>query len=472
MASNASQTEAEYTCPVCCDIFNDPVLLLCGHSFCKHCLQEWWRQSRLKTCPMCKEIFPMPQPPRNLALRNLSDALRQKRSQAATTGSNDLCLLHGEKHKLFCQDDLLPICVICRDAKAHKKHNCVPIQEAAEDHRATLKIKLVNLKSKLGSFEKEKLNWDKMATHIQFQAQQTEKTIKAEFQKLYQFLRAEEAARIDACRKEATLKSEAMSIRILNFTTEIVSLKEKIKAMEEEMRAEDISFLMNVRTTMERSTCKLPQAATPSGALIDEAKHVGNLRFSVWKKMANIVQYTPVILDPNTGSRELTLLENLTCSTKSEKSQPLPCNPERVGLCGVLGYEGFTSGKHSWDVEVAGYWTVGVAAKTKVLNQSQSVWGIYMCVCTNVLRELTPEDYVKEVTTDLFPQKVRVQLDYDQGILSFFDLGRKRLLRTIKYTFAKTVFPYFCENAKILPAAFSVNTKQPRDTIGQTFKVK
>uniref|UniRef100_A0A3B4W9C4 RING-type domain-containing protein n=1 Tax=Seriola lalandi dorsalis TaxID=1841481 RepID=A0A3B4W9C4_SERLL len=26
---------ADFTCPVCCDIFKDPVVLLCGHSFCK-----------------------------------------------------------------------------------------------------------------------------------------------------------------------------------------------------------------------------------------------------------------------------------------------------------------------------------------------------------------------------------------------------------------------------------------------------
>uniref|UniRef100_A0A3B4UHB5 RING-type domain-containing protein n=1 Tax=Seriola dumerili TaxID=41447 RepID=A0A3B4UHB5_SERDU len=61
MAANISQSEADFTCPVCCDIFKDPVLLLCGHSFCKHCLQEWWRQSRLQACPVCKEIFPMAQ---------------------------------------------------------------------------------------------------------------------------------------------------------------------------------------------------------------------------------------------------------------------------------------------------------------------------------------------------------------------------------------------------------------------------
>ena len=78
----------------------------------------------------------------------------------------------------------------------------------------------------------------------QLQAQRTERTIKEEFQKLYQFLRAEEAARIDAVRKEATLKSEAMNIRIVNLTAEISSLTDKIRTTEKEKRAEDISFML------------------------------------------------------------------------------------------------------------------------------------------------------------------------------------------------------------------------------------
>lgn len=136
MASNVSQSELDCTCPVCCDIFKDPVVLLCGHSFCKYCLEEWWRQSSLQACPVCKEIFPMSRAPRNLALRNLSDNLRRERSQAALA-SKELCSLHDEKLRLFCQNDQQLICVVCRDAKQHKKHNCVPINEAAEEHRVS-----------------------------------------------------------------------------------------------------------------------------------------------------------------------------------------------------------------------------------------------------------------------------------------------------------------------------------------------
>lgn len=167
----------------------------------------------------------------------------------------------------------------------------------------------------------------------------------------------------------------------------------------------------------------------------------------------------PVTLDPNTSDLLLTISEHMTRSTKSDKSQLLPTNVERLRSYDALGSEGFISGKHSWDVEVGGLWAVGVAARTK---DQGKIWSIYMCPCTYVLRELTPEDYMKPILEDLFPQKVRVQLDYDQGILSFFDLDRKTTVHTIKHTFTEMLFPYFCENVKILPAELSVRITKPR----------
>ncbi|XP_077405442.1 E3 ubiquitin-protein ligase TRIM39-like [Vanacampus margaritifer] len=66
-----------------------------------------------------------------------------------------------------------------------------------------------------------------------------------------------------------------------------------------------------------------------SGAPLDEVKHVGNLKFSVWERMKEMVSYSPVILDPNTADPDLSLSEDLT-SVSHQKEHQRPNNPERI----------------------------------------------------------------------------------------------------------------------------------------------
>ncbi|XP_060947136.1 E3 ubiquitin-protein ligase TRIM35-like isoform X2 [Limanda limanda] len=301
MAANVSQSEEACTCPVCGDIFQDPVVLLCGHSFCAPCLQEWWRQSDVRRCPVCMEISTVARPARNFALRDLSDIVRQEASQRETSGAQDRCELHNEKLQLFCRDDQQLICLVCRYAQKHEKHNFAPISEAAAEQRINIRTQLMCLNSKLGSLKAHQLNCNKMASDIKLQAQQTETTIKEEFQKLYEFLRMKEADRIDALRKEAALKSDTLNNRIVTVNEKIALLAERIDIINHELKAEDLAFMLNVKSTLERSQCTVQEPETPPGGLIDEAEHVGNLLFKVWDQMKNIIKYTPVTLDPNTA---------------------------------------------------------------------------------------------------------------------------------------------------------------------------
>ena len=85
-------------------------------------------------------------------------------------------------------------------------------------------------------------------TLFQTQAQHTEKMIKEEFEKLHQFLRDEEAARTVTLREEEEQKGQMMKEKIEKMSREISSLSDTIRAIEEEMGADDITFLQ-VRTT-------------------------------------------------------------------------------------------------------------------------------------------------------------------------------------------------------------------------------
>uniref|UniRef100_A0A8D0DV68 Zinc-binding protein A33-like n=1 Tax=Salvator merianae TaxID=96440 RepID=A0A8D0DV68_SALMN len=57
--SEEQSLREELTCPICFDLFRDPVMLECMHHFCKECIQRCWeRCSEVATCPQCRREFP------------------------------------------------------------------------------------------------------------------------------------------------------------------------------------------------------------------------------------------------------------------------------------------------------------------------------------------------------------------------------------------------------------------------------
>ncbi|XP_076119272.1 zinc-binding protein A33-like [Alosa pseudoharengus] len=469
----ASKHEEDLTCPVCCDIFKDPVILSCAHSVCKACLQQFWESKGSRECPICRRKCSEDLYPPSKALRNLCETFLQERSQRASAGSELLCSLHSEKLKLFCLDDKQPVCLVCRDSKKHTGHKFHPIDEATLDCKEELKIKLQLLQEKLKTLEEAKVTCDKSAKHIETQAHHTEKQIKEEFVKLHQFLRDEEAARIAALREEEEQKSQMMKEKIEKMSREISTLSDTIRTIEEEMGADDITLLQSYKSTVERAQCSLQETERVSGALINVAKHLGNLKFRVWEKMQETVQYTPVTLDPNTAKSNLILSEDLTSVKWGDERQQLPDNPERFDhFASVLGSEGFNSGTHCWDVEVGEntLWHVGVMTESLQRKGDLSSTSGWWCVGCNgaVYGVCTAPQPLTVLTLKKKLQRLRVQLDWDRGELSFSDPDNNTHLHTLTHTFTERVFPYFngCRMSplRMLPVKVSVTVEQPSHT--------
>ncbi|KAL6483730.1 hypothetical protein MHYP_G00086020 [Metynnis hypsauchen] len=352
MAARNPLSEEELSCPVCCDIFRDPVLLSCSHSVCKTCLQKFWGTKGSRECPVCRRRSSRECPPSNLALRNLCESFLESRAQRSSAGSEGLCILHNEKFKLFCLDDQKPVCVVCQTSKKHRNHNCCRIDEALSDFKNKLKSALEPLQNHLKVLEEAKRDYDQTAAHIKTQAQHTERQIKEEFEKLHQFLRDEEAARIVALKEEEQQKSQMMRRKIEEMNGEISALSDTIRNIEKEMEAEDVLFLQNFKSTEKQAQLTPKDPEKTSEALINVVKHLSNLKFRVWENMQEVLQYTPVTLDPNTAHPELHLSDDLTAVGKRNQRSSLPDNPERFDeyTC-VLCSEGFNSGIHCWDVQ-------------------------------------------------------------------------------------------------------------------------
>ncbi|KAJ8366561.1 hypothetical protein AAFF_G00350560, partial [Aldrovandia affinis] len=241
MANKSSFLEEELCCSVCGDIFKEPVLLKCSHSFCKVCLQQCWEEKSSRECPVCRRKASVSDPPANLVLKNIVKSYLKQETESAEK-SEDCCGLHGEKLLLYCEDDQEPLCVVCQTSKKHRNHRLCPVEEAALYLKGELKTVLNPIKEKLERFTKVKQECEKTAEHIRNQAQHTERQVKAEFQKLHQFLNVEEEARLAALREEEEQKSQKMKEKIETITRHISTLSDKITAIEKAMDSGDISL--------------------------------------------------------------------------------------------------------------------------------------------------------------------------------------------------------------------------------------
>ncbi|XP_064189780.1 E3 ubiquitin-protein ligase TRIM35-like isoform X1 [Anguilla rostrata] len=311
-----SPLEEELTCPVCHRIYEDPLLLPCSHTLCRQCLQQCWSR-QIQRCPVCRQQS-SEQPHRNLALRNLCEAFKGGggRSTAPTTAAaaaasapstepgeavrtarrwriparaEELCSLHQERHKLFCLEDQEPICVVCQASVKHQNHTLRPVKEAAQTFRGEIRADLKSLDKNLKVLEKTKQTCERTERNLKSKREFTENQIRAEFDKLFRFLRNEEESRISALRKEVRDKADLAQRMTEDLSDDIESLSDVIKAMEEDLRAKDIVLLKNYKDTKRRAQfiAKNP-GKVPEETNVD--KHVLNLKSKVTDRMTRYFQ--------------------------------------------------------------------------------------------------------------------------------------------------------------------------------------
>ncbi|XP_056587087.1 E3 ubiquitin-protein ligase TRIM39-like [Triplophysa dalaica] len=454
MASK-SFSEEDLSCPVCCEIFKDPVLLSCSHSVCKDCIHRFWRSKGAQECPVCRIRSSKNKPPVNLVLKNLCESFLQERSKR----SSSVCHLHNEKLKLFCLDDQQPVCVVCRDSRTHNNHKFCPVDEAVDEKKENLRSALKPLQEKLRIFEEFKQNWDKTAEHIKIQSRRTETQIHEEFEELHQLLHDEESARIRALREEEEQKSQMMKEKIEKINRDISSLSHTIRGVEEQMTAEDVSFLQNLKSTLERVQCGASDPENISGMMINVAKHLSNLKFTVIHKMKTMFNtVTPVTLDPNTSHCILLVSDDLISVRFSEDAADLiPDNPERfdVSQC-VLGSESFSSGIHCWDVHVGDntHWFLGVmtesAQRKKNVFIRTGVWCVYY-YSGGYGTLITAQKTGLSLSVKEKVERIRVELDCDGGKLSFSDPLTNTHIHTFTHKFTEGLYPLFSVNCNISP---------------------
>ncbi|XP_067834052.1 E3 ubiquitin-protein ligase TRIM39-like, partial [Heptranchias perlo] len=173
--------------------------------------------------------------------------------------------------------------------------------------------------------------------------------------------------------------------------------------------------------------------------------------------LSSLGQRSPMSLDPKTVNWNLVLSDDLRSVTWTERKQPYPPHPERFkDHPQVLCSQSFSSGSHSWDVETYGNrWRIGIVCgsaererRGSFLGNSSKSWCLYFHSGS-----LTAGHNSQFTALPLTPSniRIRVQLDYEAGTLSFHRVtDSQRHLHTFQTTFTEPVFPaFYCRNKSL-----------------------
>ncbi|KAF3704705.1 E3 ubiquitin-protein ligase TRIM39 [Channa argus] len=123
------------------------------------------------------------------------------------------------------------------------------------------------------------------------------------------------------------------------------------------------------------------------------------------------------------------------------------CQQRFDGWWCAAGQQGYTSGRHYWEVEVGERdWRLGVAKASAVrrgfrsLNTDTGYLTLRLERGTDLKAMTVPATLLPQ---SLVPRKVGVYLDYEQGQLSFYDVEKRSHLYTFNQKFNEELYPVF-----------------------------
>ncbi|KAL7880820.1 hypothetical protein SRHO_G00030740 [Serrasalmus rhombeus] len=501
-SSSILLSEDQLQCSICLDVFTDPVTTSCGHNFCRVCLKECWDSSSRCQCPVCMErLHKRPHLRVNTFISGLAAQFKksvqvkssrapEKRTSKRKSVSCDCCsdkklkalkscldcgvsycvthlALHKttpklKKHKLmdpvenledyicqkherplelFCRDDQTSVCQFCTEAD-HKTHNTVPIEEESGERKTQLGKTQAEVQQMIQDRLK-KIEDIKQSVELNKKSTEKEKADSVEvFRALLRCIERSQAELLEVMEeKQKAAERQAVEF-IKELEQEITELKRRDTELEQLSHTEDHLHLLQVYPSL----CSPPPTKNWTEIRINSHLRVEPLRRALTQlqeelskemekidehEMKRIQQYAvDVTLDPDSANPFLILSDDGKQVRLGDKRQKLPDKPERFDYCAcVLGKEGFSSGRFYYEVQA--------------------------------------------------PQKVGVFVDYEEGLVSFYDVeSRSHIYSFTGQSFTEKLYPYFYPglSLKVLQSGNSVklqinSEEAEKQTKGEKVKV-
>ncbi|XP_068107968.1 E3 ubiquitin-protein ligase TRIM11-like [Hyperolius riggenbachi] len=496
MASAILSEELE--CPVCLDIYTDPVMLRCGHNFCRVCIDrvlDSQEGSAGYSCPECRERFrDRPGLQTNIALRNIAGRFRSTQPDHGEVGvhctycvdspvpavmsclhcdtsmcdkhlrfhskapehvlcapttspETRKCSVHKEILKYYCTEDSACVCVSCTLAGEHRGHQVETLQEASEEKKKKLRNDLQTLMAETEEAEKRVQSLEECRRKAQEKAAGEAERVTALFRDLRRRLEELEKRVLSDIMRRVQCYDDI--IRQLEIKKE--ELSRKMRHIEELCHMTDpLTVLQEPHTgdlcdTEDRHDKQLHDGGDLDVAGISHTLHTGlaEIMFGVTGGIS--VQPADILLDVTTASNLVHISDDRKTASWLPAEQNRPETAERFqDWSQVLSSRSFSSGRHYWEVYVGRSvsWRVGMCYPSIARRGGQSGIG-----CNNKSWGLDREgnqysvrhdSEVIELPDGIPSDRVRIYLDYEAGQISFYALCDPiRHLHTFTATFTE-----------------------------------
>ncbi|KAJ4938242.1 hypothetical protein JOQ06_002867 [Pogonophryne albipinna] len=373
-----------------------------------------------------------------------------------------MCVKHDKLLELFCKTDQVCVCMLCT-VSDHKTHDVVPLKEGYEGKKAVLGKTEAEIQQMI---QKRRLKIQEMNGSVELSKEGADREIAdgvQVFTALKESVERSQAELIDTIKEKQRETEEQAEGFIKELEQEVSELKKRSSEVEQLSRSEDQLHLLQSFTSL--------NAAQPTKnwteVRVRPPSYEGTVRRAVTqleetlrKQMKTLlselelkrVQQSEVgvTLDPDTASPDLILSDDGKQVKHGDVMKNLPDNPERFDSCAnVLAKQSFSSGRFYYEVQVKGKteWDLGVAResinrKGKITLSPQK--GYWVIVLRNENEYIAGAGPAVRLSLKSQPEKVGVFVDYEEGLVSFYDVNAAALIHSFTgCCFKEKLYPYF-----------------------------
>ncbi|XP_032364377.1 E3 ubiquitin-protein ligase TRIM39 [Etheostoma spectabile] len=375
-----------------------------------------------------------------------------------------MCTKHDKLLELFCKTDQTCVCMLCSGLD-HKMHNVVPLKEGFKGKKVELWKTGAVIQQMI---QKRRLKIQEIKHSVDLSEEDADREIAEGVQVFTSLMGSVERGLNELINtikeKQKTTEKQAEAF-ITELEQEISELMKRSTEVEQMLCSEDhLHLLQSVQSLNIQQPPPTKDwtevSVRPSSYEGTVVKAVVQLEETLSKEMKKLLeaelkrvqQYAvDVTLDPDTAHPKLILSDDEKQVNHSDVRKNLPDNPERfTKWASVLGKQSFSSGRFYFEVQVKRKtdWSLGVARESInrkgdiTLRPQDGYWTIWLRNGNESKALASPP---VRLSLKSPPQKVGVFVDYEEGLVSFYDVDAAALIYSFTgCSFTEKLFPFFC----------------------------